>query len=128
MKKQGIIHPQLLAVLASLGHNDEILLCDAGYPIPAEVPRIDLGYRRGQPPFFDVLETIVAELFVEYGVIAAETAPELSDRIEGVLRADVRRLPHIELKQRARACKAVIRTGEYTPYANVIIVTGVAFR
>lgn len=128
MKKDGIIHPQLLAVLASLGHNDEILLCDAGYPIPADVPRIDLGYRRGQPPFFDVLETIVAELFVEYGVIAAETAPELSGRIEDVLGADVRRLPHIELKQRARACKAVIRTGEYTPYANVIIVAGVAFR
>lgn len=128
MKKDGIIHPQLLAVLASLGHNDEILLCDAGYPIPADVPRIDLGYRRGQPPFFDVLETIVAELFVEYGVIAAETAPELSGRIEDVLRADVRRLPHIELKQRVRACKAVIRTGEYTPYANVIIVAGVAFR
>lgn len=126
MKKDGIIHPPLLAVLASLGHNDEILLCDAGCPFPADVPRIDLGYRRGLPAFFDVLETIVAELF--YGVIAAETAPQLSGRIEDVLRADVRRLPHIELKQRARACKAVIRTGEYTPYANVIVVAGVGFR
>jgi D-ribose pyranase len=127
MKKDGIIHPQLLAVLASLGHTDEILLCDAGYPIPVDVPRIDLGYRRGQPPFLDVLEAIVAELVVEYAVVAAETALELSGRIQDLLRADVRRLPHVELKQRARACKAVIRTGEYTPYANVIIVAGVAF-
>ncbi len=127
MKKDGIIHPELLATLAARGHNDQILGCDAGYPIPMEVPRIDLGYRRGQPRFLEVLEAITAEIVLETGIIAAETSEELARHLAGVLGLEPQRIPHVDLKARAHGCKAAVRTGEFTPYANVILVAGVAF-
>ncbi|GAH44824.1 unnamed protein product, partial [marine sediment metagenome] len=36
-------------------------------------------------------------------------------------------IPHEELKQLTHSAKAVVRTGEFTPYANVILVSGVVF-
>ena len=62
MKNNGVIHPDLVRLLAQLGHGDELLICDAGFPIPPEVERIDLGYRLGSPPFGDVVESIVADI------------------------------------------------------------------
>lgn len=128
MKKHGIIHPGLSELLASLGHNDEILICDAGYPIPASVPRIDLGYREGQPPLLDVLETISAELYIDAAVIAAEATDELGQAIGDAAQAPVQRMAHVDLKARVHGCKAAVRTGEYRPYANALLVVGVAFR
>lgn len=128
MKKDGIIHPGLIELLASLGHCDEILICDAGYPIPAQLPRIDLGYRRGEPPFLDVLATISKELFIDAAVIAAEASLDLCQEIEDIVQAPIQRMDHVELKRRVHGCKAAVRTGEYRPYANVVLVAGVAFR
>lgn len=127
MKRDGIIHPGLIELIASLGHNDEILICDAGYPIPAHLPRIDLGYRRGDPPFLDVLGTIASELFIDAAVAAAEASEELCREIERTSGAELQRMPHADLKQRVLHCKAAVRTGEYRPYANVLLVAGVAF-
>lgn len=36
-------------------------------------------------------------------------------------------ISHEELKEELKKCKAVIRTGEQTPYANVILRSGVVF-
>jgi D-ribose pyranase len=34
---------------------------------------------------------------------------------------------HLILKEMTRSARAVIRTGEFTPYANIILVAGVVF-
>lgn len=128
MKNHGVIHPDLARALAELGHTDEMLICDAGFPIPHGVRRIDLAYRLGAPGFADVVEAIVSEIVVEAAVVADETTPELTEWLMTTTRAEEKvRIPHEALKDRARNCKIAVRSGESTPYSNVILVAGVAF-
>lgn len=128
MRSSVLIHPGLLQLLASLGHTDEVLVCDAGFPIPAHVPRIDLAYRPGGAPFLDVLATVVASVHIEESAIASEASAELGQSIDQIVTPPARRIPHASLKTRSQDCRGAIRTGEYTPYANVLLTIGVAFR
>jgi D-ribose pyranase len=127
MKKGGLIHPELLAAIGSLGHKDEFFVCDAGMPIPSGIQRIDLAYRPGCPPFLDVLRAVIAEVVVARAFVAQEAAAGLVEEIEAVVDCPVERVPHDILKERTGACRFAIRTGEFTPYANVVLVAGVAF-
>ena len=126
MKKSGLLHPELLAAIGELGHTDEFIVCDGGYPIPDGLPRIDLAYRPGMPPFLDVLEAIMEEVVAEGAVIAAEASPEVAASIEELV-GNAERLPHDELKDRGYGARFAVRTGEFTPYSNVIVVSGVPF-
>ena len=126
MKKSGLLNPEMLAAIGELGHTDEFIVCDGGYPIPDGLPRIDLAYRPGMPPFLDVLEAIMDEVVAEGAVIAAEASPEVAASIEKLV-GSAERLPHDELKDRGYGARFAVRTGEFTPYSNVIVVSGVPF-
>lgn len=129
MKKSGIINPHLCQALASLGHTDSIVICDAGLPIPPGVWRIDLSLARGVPSFDQVFHAIVQELQVEQAVMAEEAMTENGRAVrvvtEAVGEGRVAFVPHSELKELTRRAKAVVRTGEFRPYANVILYSGV---
>jgi len=138
MKRGVILHPELSRVIASLGHGDAVVLADAGLPIPAGVERIDLAYAAGQPPFLDVLEALLGELEVERATLAAEldtvAPPAFRQRLRARLLAlpkvsarGLELVPHEELKRRCAGARVVVRTGEFTPYANVILHAGVVF-
>lgn len=131
MKDQGVLHPELARTLASAGHGDRIGLVDAGLPIAARTPRIDLGFSPGKPALLDVLDAVLGELRVEAYVIARESAhdaPWLVEALEQRLpEADVLWVTHEELKAEIREARSVIRTGECRPYANVLLQSGVDF-
>ncbi|QFT30248.1 D-ribose pyranase [Roseibium porphyridii] len=136
MKRTQLLNRHLSQLVASLGHLDEIVVADAGLPVPAGVEVIDLAVTPGIPGFFDVLEALSRELIIEQAVFADETSPELGTEIEVRLahwEADTGKpiaqlkISHDDLKSRSANARAVIRTGECTPYANVILVSGVPF-
>ncbi len=137
MKRGAILNPELSRVVASLGHGDAVVVADAGLPIPPGVTRIDLAFAPGQPAFLDVLEALLGELEVERAVLATElqgASPAFSRRLQDRLAAlpkvkarGVELVPHEELKRLSRGACAVVRTGEFTPYANVILYSGVVF-
>ncbi len=126
MKKSGLLNPELLAAIGELGHTDEFIVCDGGFPIPDGVPRIDLAYRPGMPPFLDVLEAIMNEVAAEGAVIAEEASDEVAASIENLV-GETERVAHVDLKDRSYGVKFVVRTGEFTPYCNVIVICGVPF-
>jgi D-ribose pyranase len=129
----GILHPELAAVIAGLGHGQRLVISDAGLPIPPGVRRIDLALRCGVPSFADVLSSVAAELAVERIVIATESDMAGHGRIREILArafdhqilVDV--VPHEELKELSASAVAVVRTGECTPYLNAVLVAGVSF-
>ena len=131
MKKSGILNADIAAVVAQLGHMDTLTIGDAGLPIPQGPKRIDLVVKPGLPAFLDVLAVVLQEQVVEKAVIAAEmeqVSPDLYRQLREVLgQIPVESVPHEEFKERTAHSRAVIRTGEFTPYANVILVSGVAF-
>lgn len=131
MKKKELLNSDLSYVIAKMGHTDEITFGDCGLPIPSCCQRIDLAITRGVPGFFEVLEAALQELKVEGAVIASEMKeqnPEAYKRLKELLpEIQWTEIPHSEFKQRTASSKAVVRTGECTPYANVVLISGVSF-
>jgi D-ribose pyranase len=131
MKKIGILNNEISKVISELGHTDTIVICDSGLPIPSHVKRIDLALKRGLPSFIDCLTTVLEEMQVERAYFAREmneSNPQLKDRMAQELKeAELCEISHEQLKQLSHEAKAVIRTGECTPYANVILQAGVIF-
>jgi D-ribose pyranase len=128
MKKTDLINPVLAEVIASLGHTDMIVVADAGLPTPSTTRRVDLALTKGIPTFLETLKVILTEMYVEKAIVAAElltTSPDLFEQLKGMLgTTPFEVIPHIEFKQRTGSACAIIRTGEFTPYANVILVSG----
>jgi D-ribose pyranase len=131
MKKIGTLNQPLSAVLAGLGHLDQLVIADAGLPIPEGTARIDLALKAGVPSFWDALEVILEEIQVESAVIAEEmvsTRPQVYNKLLEMLPdIPIERVPHASFKNLTASARAVVRTGEFTPYANVILKAGVVF-
>lgn len=130
-KTSTTINPALSRVISETGHTDLIVVTDAGLPIPPGSERIDLAYRPGAPAFLDVLDTVLAEMVVEGATVATEiveTSPDvlaaLRERLPGI---EIELVPHTEFKQRTHTARAFVRSGEFTPFANVILHAGVAY-
>jgi D-ribose pyranase len=131
MKKTGILNKDISEVVASLGHQDTLVIADAGLPIPAEIRRIDLVLTEGIPGFLDTLRVVLTEMQVERAIVAEEmleASPNVYQALKELL-GDVssETVTHRIFKEQTRSARAVIRTGEFTPYANVILVSGVIF-
>lgn len=133
MKKQGILNSDISRVLSYMGHTDCITIGDCGLPIPDEVERIDLALEFGVPSFMDVLRVVTKDMKVEK-IVLAEEIREQNPKVLGEIKElfagqelETVFVSHTELKKQTRECKAVIRTGETTPYANIILQSGCIF-
>jgi D-ribose pyranase len=130
MKRSGVLNSALAGELARLGHTDQVLICDAGMPVPRGAESVvDLAFVAGIPSFPDVLTGVLCELVVE-GAVAATEVKDGNPRVYSLLNAvlaQVSYVPHEELKKLSSGVKLVIRTGEATPFANVLLRCGVAF-
>ena len=139
MRKHTLLNAPLASVISTMGHTDQLVIGDAGLPIPAQPQRIDLAVKQGTPAFMDVLETTTTELQVEKAIMAEEfqvVSPELHAVVLKHL-ADlaakqgneiaIQYVSHEAFKQQTLHAKAVVRTGECTPYANIILEAGVVF-
>lgn len=134
MRKNGAtLNGQLARVISETGHTDELVVTDAGLPIPAGVERVDLAVREGLPGFLELLDVVLAEVVVEGATVSAEIrehSPEMLAEIERRLEplgVQVELIAHTEFKQRTQHARAAVRSGEFTPYANVILRAGVAY-
>lgn len=131
MKKGRILHPQLSQVIASMGHTDGLVIADCGLPIPEGVERVDLALAQQIPTFLQVLDSVLSELEVEQIVLAEEMRThnpkmlqEIELRFSGI---PVQWVSHETFKAMTSSSKAVVRSGECSPYANVILKSGVIF-
>jgi D-ribose pyranase len=131
LKRTPLLHAELSHVIASLGHGDMLVIGDAGLPIPAGPRRIDLALTPGVPRIADVLRAVLAEMQVERSVLAEEALgaghalPDWYTQQRFALAPET--VPHAHFKRLSAQARAVVRTGECTPYANVILVSGVVF-
>lgn len=131
MKKSGLLNQPLSTVIAGMGHTDALVIADAGLPIPASTERIDLAVSAGVPGFLDVLRAVLSELKVERAILASEIkvkAPQMHAEILKLLGdIPVEYVVHEAFKAQSANAQAVVRTGEHTPFSNVMLVSGVAF-
>lgn len=131
MKKIGTLNQPLSTVIAGMGHGDMLVIGDCGLPIPAHVQRIDLALTAGVPTFLQTLSVVQQELEVESVVIANEMTEssaalyqEVKQKIGNI---EIKMVSHEEFKKMTQQAAAIVRTGECTPYANIILKSGVTF-
>jgi D-ribose pyranase len=129
VRANGLWHPALLGYVARLGHGQTLVVADAGLPVPREVDVVDLVWSAGQPAFLPVVAALAGELVVESALVAKELTDEriragLAEHLPGV---PIDEAPHEELKCLVADALVVVRTGETTPFANVVLTAGVAF-
>ena len=131
MRKTSLLNSNISSVISKMGHTDMLAIGDCGLPIPKETERIDLALIKGVHGFIETLKAILEELQVEEVLIAKETekvSPELFTEIKEIIKdTKITFISHGELKKELKDCKAVVRTGEQTPYANIILKSGVVF-
>lgn len=131
MKKLGILNSEIAKCLADLGHTDQIVIGDAGLPIPDGVKKIDLALALSEPAFIRVLDEILKDMEVEKVVLAAEIKEQNVSQLEAINNRldnqEVSFVSHEDFKQLTKNAKAIIRTGEATPYSNIILQSGVIF-
>lgn len=131
MKKIGVLNGPISEVIAHMGHFDLLVIGDAGLPIPQGVRRIDLALTEGVPNFLETLRVVLTELQLESAVLADEmekVSPALyKEALKALGGTKIEKAAHEELKAMSQKAVAVIRTGEFTPYANVVLKSGVVF-
>ena len=128
MKKQGILNRELAGVFAKMGHTDQLVIADCGLPIPDGVRCIDLSYTLGKPSFLDIVEAVTLDFQVEKAIVATEL-PRQNESVHQELddKFELTYMSHEELKELSKKAKVIIRTGEATPYANIVLQSGVIF-
>ncbi|MEE6726806.1 D-ribose pyranase [Pediococcus acidilactici] len=131
MKKTKVINSDISRVIAQMGHFDKLSIGDAGMPVPAGTEKIDLAVDNGIPSFTQVLLNVLEELEVQRIYLAEEIKtknPKMLESIQEIMpNVPVTFIPHSEMKQDLNNCRAFIRTGEMTPYSNIILESGVVF-
>lgn len=131
MKKRGILNSDISRVLSYMGHTDKICIADCGLPIPEETERIDLALAFGIPSFIETFENVALDMKIEKIYLAEEIKNNNSEVLikikEIITDAEVEFISHSEFKNMTRECKAVVRTGENSPYANIILQSGCIF-
>src|SRR5699024_957350 len=120
MYKSAVLNSEISKVLSGLGHGDCIVIGDCGLPIPDGVKRIDIALKPGTRSFDEAYEVVAESMDAEKQVYAKE----VSDAgLKEVFQDDIpsEQVSHEKLKVMAKGAKAVIRTGDTTPFANVIL-------
>ncbi len=131
MKKTLLLNAALSHAVARLGHGDMIVVADAGLPVPEGRLCIDLALSPGIPGFMQVLRAVLSEMQVERAIVASEMprrCPALRESLGAELPGvPIEELSHESLKALTARAAVIVRTGEFTPFANVVLVAGVVF-
>ena len=129
MKEVGMINGHIESALTRQGHMDLMMVVDAGFPCPDEVELIDIALSEGVPQILDVLAELRKVHSVEKIVMAQDTRdhnPTYFDKVAKSFgdKVEIEVIPHTELKERSHNVKTIIRTGDFTAWGNVMLVSG----
>jgi D-ribose pyranase len=130
MKRNGILNLGLNQAIAAMGHGDFMIVCDAGFPIPAQVTRVDLAIVPDVPDLETVLTAISGDFIAEkfgYANEMAKNNPRLKEKVDRIFAgAELVTFPHAEiLTELAAKAKFIVRTGAFDPWGNIVLYSGV---
>ena len=133
MKELGIINREISRVISQQGHGDLLMVVDAGFAIPPNLEVIDISLGENNPKVLDILQELSKFFSVEKMILAnetQETSPTLFSEIVNSFgdNMEVETIAHSEFKDLSKNVKAIIRSGDFTAYGNVILVSGAGDR
>lgn len=129
MLKQGILNPQIGSLLARVRHTNALVIADRGFPFWPMIETVDISLVDDVPTVLQVLGAIRANFVVGRAFMAEEflahnpdaTRAAYAHALGGV---EVIHEPHeASFKPRVPHAIGLIRTGDTTPYGNVVLVS-----
>ena len=128
MVEVGILNRDIADAISYLGHMDEMIISDAGFPLPPGVRTIDISLAENKPLVTEFLEELLKYFSVEKVILADEAKeknPGYFNKVVGLCNAaEVETISHVEFKKRSHNVKVIIRTGDFTAWGNILLVSG----
>ena len=129
MLKTGILNPAINSLLSRVRHTNTLVIADRGFPFWPQIETIDISLVDDVPKVLDVLRAIQANFVIGRVYHAQEfrtsNAPETVQALTKALgNVPITMETHIEFKKRVPHAIGLIRTGDTTQYANVILESG----
>ena len=128
-----LISPELLKILAEMGHGDEIIFADAHFPghtfngrvVRADGLKID-ALLAALLPIFE-LDAYAIPVGMMQAVEGDSLDPSVEERYRKALAysGQVERIERYAFYERAKAAYAVVMTGELAKYGNILLKKGV---
>lgn len=130
-----IISPELLKILAEMGHGDELCIADGNFPGASTAQRLVRADGHGVPELLSAvlelypLDTYAPPVFIMEKVPGDTAEVPVWDTFAGIVtrhtKEKIQRIERYAFYDRAKKCYAVVQTGETALYANIIIKKGV---
>lgn len=133
MKEIGLLNRGVSKLISEQGHHDLLLVCDAGFAIPEGIEVVDISMEKNKPMTLEALGMLKGFHSVEKMVLANQTRKVSSTLYENIItffddEVEIETMDHADFRELAKSVKGVIRTGDFTAYGNVILVSGAGER
>ena len=126
MLKTGILNPQLASLLARVRHTNTLVIADRGFPFWPGIETVDLSIVDNLPTVLQVIAAIrpnyvIGKAWMAQEFLKVNTKPVQKRFITALRGASLKFEPHVDFKKRVPHAIGLIRTGDATPYANMIL-------
>ena len=126
MLKTGILNPHILNLLARVRHTNNLVIADRGFPSWPQIETVDISFVDDLPTVLQVIAAVRAQCVIGKAWMAKEflkandirTQASFATALKGLA---LTREAHVDFKNRVPNAVGLIRTGDTTPYANVIL-------
>ena len=126
MLKTGILNPRINWLLSRVRHTNILVLADRGFPCWPMIETVDVSVVDDLPTVLQLLGAIrpnfrigkawMAREFLKHN--DAQTRGAFAQALSGI---QLKHEAHVELKKRVPRAIGLIRTGDTTQYANIIL-------
>ena len=125
----GILNPALVSLLARVRHTNTLVIADRGFPLWPGVETVDISLVDNIPTVLQVLAAVrqnfvVGQAFMAQEFVVENTRKTKNDFLRALRGCDVAFEPHEQFRQRVPKAIGIIRTGDTTQYANMVLVSG----
>jgi len=129
MLKAGILNPHLNSLISRVRHTNTLVIADRGFPFWPMIETVDISLVDDVPTVLQVLAALRGNFVIGKAWMAREflqnnspkTRAAFGRALSGIA---LKHEPHVEFKQRVPRAIGLIRTGDTTQYANLILESG----
>jgi D-ribose pyranase len=127
--KTGILNPAINDLLCRIRHTNTLVIADRGFPFWPHIETVDIALVDDIPQVLDVLRALTRNFVVAQAFMAEEflsvNKPKTKDAFTAALNGTpILYEPHVVFKRRVPQAIGLIRTGDTTQYANLVLESG----
>lgn len=124
----GIINPHLLSLLSRVRHTNLLVIADAAFPFWPQIETVDISLVKGIPTVLQVVNAILpnwncGEIFMAKEFLNHNDRRTRSAFVKACRGVELKFEPHVQFKKRVPNAIGLVRTGDTTAYANMILAS-----